>query len=112
MKKKPNLDIPGDSVASARAVAEYWYDVGRAIGDYDRFQETGHVDQPELYDIRVRCDKSDDQGFLIIVKGFSESGYVVAFHRGETVVEALVGMSRRLKNHTLKWKEDMYANDK
>lgn len=110
--KYPKEDVPGDAVASARAVTEYWYSVGRALGDIDKFQETGHVDQPELYELRLRCDQSDPQGYLIIAKGVAEAGYVIAFHRGENVVEAIVGMSRRLKNHTLKWKEDQYANDK
>lgn len=110
--KYPKEDVPGDAVASARAVTEYWYEVGRALGDVDKYQKLGHVAQPELYDLRVKCDLSDEQGFLVIAKGFTEKGYVIAFHRGETVVEAVVGMSRRLKNHTLKWKEDTYANDK
>ena len=110
--KFPEKDVPGDTIASARAVTEYWYEVGRAIGDIDKVQATGHVDQPELYDLRIRCDLSDPQGFLVIAKGVGESGYVIAFHRGESVVEGLVGMAKRLKNHTLKWKVDQYASDK
>lgn len=110
--KYPKDDVPGDAVASARAVTEYWFEVGRTIGDIDRFLDIGHVDQPELYEFRVKCDKSDPQGYLVVVKGLGEDGYVIAFHRGETVVEAMVGVARRLKNHTLKWKEDIYANDK
>lgn len=110
--KRPNDDVAGDAVASARQVAEYWYSVGQAIGGIDRFQENGHVDQPELYELRIKCDQSDPEGFMIMVKGLGEDGYVIAFHRGETVVEALVGVARRLQNHTLKWKVDQYANDK
>lgn len=110
--KYPEKDVPGDAVASARAVTEYWYEVGRALGDIDRFQTTGHVDQPELYELRLKCDTGDPEGFLVIAKALGETGYVIAFHRGETVVEALVGLSKRLKNHTLKWREDQYANDK
>lgn len=110
--KYPKEDVPGDAVASARQVTEYWYAVGQAVGDIDRFQAAGHVDQPELYEIRIKCDQSDPQGFMAIVKGFGESGYVVAFHRGETMVETVTGVASRLKNHTLKWKEDQYASGK
>lgn len=112
MSKYPMQDVPGDAVASARQVTQYWYDVGQAVGDVDRYQELASHDQPELYELRIKCDRGDDQGFLVMAKGFTEGGYVIAFHRGESVVEALVGMSKRLKNHTLKWKEDQYANDK
>lgn len=110
MSKKPDLDVPGDTVATARAVTTYWYNVGVSIGDYDRYRDTDHLDAPTLTEIRIRCDPSDEMGVLIIAKGLSEDGPVVAFHRGETIVEAVQGMARRLKNQTAKWKEDQYAS--
>lgn len=107
--KKPNRDIPGDAVASARQVSQYWFDIGVAIGDLDRYRETEHLDAPMLYEFRVKCDPDDAEGVLVIAKGITETGYVVGFHRGESIVEAVVGMSKRIKNHSLKWKEDQYA---
>lgn len=112
MGKHPPNDVPGDAVASARAVTEYWYEIGRLLGDIDRYRDTEHVEAPALTAITIKCDPQDMQGVLVIAKGFSEEGWVVAFHRDETVVSALTGMARRLKNHTAKWKKDMYANDK
>lgn len=112
MPKYPKEDVPGDTIASARAVTEYWYGVGRSVGDLDRYREIAGVDQPELLGLRVSCDASDERGVLIVVKGLGEDGYLVAFHRGESIVEALQGVANRLKNHTLKWKEDVYAKDK
>lgn len=112
MSKYPMQDVPGDAIASARAVTQYWYDVGLDIGRLDKYRvQEGH-DAPVLTELRIRCDPSDDQGVLVVVKGYTEKGYVVAFHRGETVVEALVGAARRVSNHTLKWREDEYAGNK
>ena len=110
MVKRMPQEIPGDTVGSARAVTEFWYNVGIAINDLDKVWEAPHHDQPQLTALTVRCDPADDQGVLVIAKGISEDGWVVAFHRDETIREALVGMSKRLKNHTAKWKEDKYAN--
>ena len=110
MGKRMPDDIPGDSVGSARAVTEFWYNVGIAINDLDKVREATHHDQPILTGLTIRCDPSDEQGVLVIAKGYTDDGWVVAFHRDETVREALVGMSKRLKNHTAKWKEDKYAN--
>ena len=110
MSKKPNRDIPGDAVASAHQVTVYWFEVGVAMGDIDRYRDIDHLDAPTLLEIRVKCDPADDMGVLIVVKALSDDGPVVAFHRGESVVEAIQGASRRLKNHTLKWREDGYAN--
>lgn len=109
MSKKPKLDVPGDTVASARAVTVYWYNVGVAMGDLDRYRDTDHLAAPVLTELRIRCDPADDMGVLVIAKGLTEDGQVVAFHRGETIVEAVQGMARRLKNQTAKWKEDEYA---
>ena len=109
MSKRPNLDVPGDAIASARAVTLYWYNIGVALGDVDRYRETDHLNAPQLTELRIRCDPADEMGVLVIAKGLSEDGQVVAFHRGETVVEAVAGMAKRLKNQTAKWKSDEYA---
>lgn len=112
MPKYPKEDVPGDAVATARQVTEYWYKIGQGVGDIDRYLSIGHADQPELYELRIKCDAADDQGYLVVAKGLGEDGYVVAFHRGETVVEAVTGVAARLKNHTLKWREDVYGGNK
>ncbi len=110
MGKKPDLDVPGDTIASARAVTTYWYDVGVSVGDLDRYRDTEHHNAPTLLGLSIRCDPADERGVLVIAKGLGEDGPVVAFHRGETIVEAVQGMSRRLKNQTAKWKEDEFAS--
>lgn len=110
MSKRPNLDVPGDAVASARAVTTYWYDVGVSIGDIDRYRTKDHLVAPVLLGFNVRCAPDDEQGVLVIAKGLSEDGPVVAFHRGETIVEAVQGMARRLKNETAKWRRDEFAS--
>lgn len=110
MMKKPNRDIPGDAVASARQVTEYWYNVGQELGALDRYQETEHHDAPTLTELRIKCDPADEMGVLVIIKGITDDGYVICFHRGDTIVEAVTGAVRRVKNRTAKWKADEYAN--
>ena len=111
MSKKMPTEVPGDTVASARAVTEYWYNVGLEVGRLDKYRSTDHLEAPTLIGLTIKCDPDDDQGVLVIARGYTEDTYVVAFHRDETVVDAVVGMSRRLMNHTAKWKEDKYANN-
>ena len=109
MSKKPERDVPGDSVASARAVTQYWYDIGSGLGGLDRYRANEGHDKPILYELKIKCDPSDEQGVLVMAKAYTEDGYVVGFHRGESVVEAVTGMARRIVNGTLKWREDQYA---
>lgn len=109
-KKRPD-DVPGDAVASARAVTEYWYNIGLTLGSLDKYRDSPGHDAPVLTGLTIKCDPSDDQGVLVIAKGYTDAGWVVAFHRDETLVDAITGMCRRLRNHTAKWREDQYASD-
>ncbi len=109
MAKKRPADVPGNAVASAQAVTQYWYDVGLALGALDKYRDAPGHDAPALLGLSIKCDPGDELGILVVARGMSEDGYVVAFHRDETILDAVVGMSRRLRNHTAKWKEDEYA---
>ena len=68
--------------------------------------------RPTLTAIVIKCDPSDEQGVLVIAKGFLGNDWQVAFHRADTVSEAVAGLGNRLRNGTLKWRQDEYANDK
>lgn len=86
------------------------------VGEYmfalDRLKWEATEKRPLVYEIRVKCDPDDEQGVLCIIKAYKPDGYVVAFHREETVWEVLVGVSKRLQNNSLKWREDKpYVDD-
>lgn len=110
MAKRPPEDIPGDAVASARQVTEFWYNVGILMNAIDKYRDATHHDAPQLTGLVIKCDPADEQGVLVIAKGYTEDAYVVSFHRDETVVAAVTGMAKRLQNQTAKWKEDEYAS--
>ncbi len=113
LSRKANVkapkEVPGNAMESAIAYQQHLVRIGQHVQDLDRFKWEATEKRPIIYEIRIKCDPDDEQGALAIIKGYRPDGYVVAFQREETVWEVLVGLSKRLLNSSLKWKEDEYA---
>jgi hypothetical protein len=58
----------------------------------------------------IRFPKEQHGEFLITIRSESDQGEpIVAFHGGNSLSDALAGLSERLRNGTLKWKIDQYG---
>ena len=68
--------------------------------------------RPTLTQVTVKCDPDDEQGVLIVLKGYEGTSWVVAFHRDTTLSAAISGVGNRLRNGSLKWRADEYADSK
>lgn len=74
----------------------------------------GVLDQPDvtgfhLKQIRIKCDLKGGGGWMAVVTALTPNGDQVAFHRGDDFREALEGVLSRIRNGSLKWKDDEYA---
>jgi hypothetical protein len=107
---KAPKEVPGNVVASAVAFQTHLMKIGQHVQDIDRLVWEATDKRPVVYAINLKCDPDDEQGVLAILRGYKPDGYVVSFHREDTVWECLVGVSKRLANNSLKWKEDEYAS--
>lgn len=107
---KAPKEVPGNARASAIAYQEHLMRIGQHVQDLDRLKWEATEKRPVVYEVKLKCDPDDEQGVLAIVRGYTPGGYVVAFHREETLWETIVGLSKRLGNNSLKWKEDQYAS--
>lgn len=105
-KKGAPEDIPGNARGSAVLQAEYYYKVGLSVADIERARDHQGDDRPEVVELRIKCDVADVEGVLVIIKGTHEHKEVVAFHRDDDVVNALRGVGNRLRNGSLKWREE------
>lgn len=99
-------EVSGDARESMlrfqEAQLEVAYALSKAEDVFDAVFEKG----VEVAEIRLRLPVSEGQGYLVIVKALGQDGKVVGFHDGTTLVEALVGALRRLKQGTVRWKSD------
>lgn len=100
---------PGDARASAIGFQSFLMRIGQHVQDIDRYKWEATEKRPLLTSMTLKFDPDDEQGCLAILRGYKPDGYVVAFHREDTIWECLVGLSKRIQNNSLKWKEDEYA---
>ena len=80
--------------------------LAKAIGNIDGYRRGIQEDAPTLTSFLVKCDPDDEGGVLVVAKGYEGSQWKVAFHRGDSVEEALKGLGDRLQNRSLKWRDD------
>lgn len=71
---------------------------------FEQVQRDGVI----VNDIRVKPNR-ENTGYVTIVKGTYEGQKIVAFHGGETVVDALAGTGEKLHKGAMKWREDEFA---
>lgn len=86
--------------------------LAQAIFYIDQYREEVQEERATLTSFIVKCDYDDEAGVLLVIKGYEGSTWRVSFHRGTTVTEALTGLGNRLRNGSLKWRDDDYANSK
>ena len=61
--------------------------------------------------IRVRGPLDPGDEYLIVVRADADDGTpMVGFHSGVDLASAFIGLANRLRNGTLKWHMDEYAN--
>lgn len=70
---------------------------GRATSDYD------------IHSIKFRNTFGDGSEVMAIIGAFDDAGGpVVAFHSASNFGETVVGVAKRLRNGSLKWRTDEY----
>lgn len=95
-----------DSPRPDKALKKLLEKLGWSLLHIEGYVEAIQEDRPTLVGFRVKCDPDDEQGVLVIGKGYLGSADMVCFHRDVTVSDAVSGFGNRLRNGSLKWRED------
>jgi len=99
------------SARSDKAYADWLEGIAHGVTRTEKYIGDIQEDKPTLTEVRIKCDPDDERGVLVILKGYMGSQEYVAFHREETYSAALTGVGNRLRNGSLKWREDAgYGN--
>lgn len=86
----------------ARAIARK----GETLLDLDDHMNDPREPGARYTELRLKLDSGDDADVLAILKRETGEGKEIAFHYGQSVSAALEGLAGRLKNGSLKWRED------
>jgi hypothetical protein len=102
-------EVPGNSMASAANYARAMVRLAESITDFERQADRLSEEDLLLTSMTVRLPGYDRTDYLLVLRGTTPQGPVVAFHNAPTLWETMEGVVNRLKNGSLKWKEDQYG---
>lgn len=95
-----------DAPRADRAYVKWQKGLASGLANLDNYRDAVQEDRPTLTELRVKCDPDDESGVLIIIKGYVGSEWQVAFHRGDSIATCIAETGNRLRNGSLKWRED------
>lgn len=89
-----------------RGHAKWLSGIAQGVVSVEHYVETIQEERPTLIEVRIKCDPDDEEGVLVILKGYVGNVEYVAFHRDSTFSAAITAVGNRLRNGSLKWRED------
>jgi len=102
-------DVPGNVIATAAAHERFLTQLGAGwVGVVEGARSlAGHDVYIESMTIRGSIGEGGD--LLIVIRAISDEGKVVAFHNVDDSTTMWVGLANRMRNGSIKWKEDQYG---
>ena len=101
-----------EAIASDKRYERWSKTLATSMQHIELYAESVQEDKPTLVSFSVKCDADDEKGVLIVGRGYLGNDWYVCFQGGISVTDALTGFGNRLRNGSMKWKEDAYANNK
>lgn len=108
---KRNTEVPGNTLESQRLFDREMIKIGRAVLSLQSRLEHMADEGVEVKALRLTYRNGVHGEVLCVVTAGTESGGIVAFHSADGLGEVLKGVSARMVNGSIKWKEDEYARD-
>jgi hypothetical protein len=83
--------------------------LGLKVRDYDHQIERMFEDDILVQGLSIRHPQDEGEDYLVTVRMIRAGEWFVAFHAAGSFHELLEGLVNRMRNKSLKWKEDKYA---
>lgn len=85
---------------------QYLKKVGRGVVGLGKLMELDDLDGIVFREIRVKPPVREGGDFMVIIKARTGPHVIVGFHAALDLPEAIRGAFERVKNDTMKWRED------
>jgi len=79
------------------------------FNSFEDVAEKMQDDNIMLHSVRVKLPEYGEEDYLVCIKAYEEGRAVVAFHGASSFSDVLMGVVQRMRNRSLKWKDDRYA---
>jgi len=80
--------------------------IGLVMMALDEMMDAKEFDEMNIREIRVKQNSDGSPGVLVVVKAVVEGRMLVGFSQGMTTSEAVSSAVERIKNNSMKWRED------
>jgi len=108
MAKNAEYEVPGNVIATQAAYAKFVDRAGQGwiefVGAVQNLAARGVlVDR-----VTMKGEWHNGGDMLVVLAARTEAGYMVAFHNVEDPSTMWVALANRIKNGSLKWRDDEY----
>lgn len=103
-------EVPGSAIGSQLAYQKALIRFAEKINLYEASLEHLFEDDINVTSLSIRHPLDEGEDYLITIRAIAAGEKVVAFHDGASLFEALEGLVNRLRNKSLRWKADKYAD--
>lgn len=93
-------------VRQEREFSKFAARVGLTMLALDELMDAKEFDEVNIREIRVMQNKDGSPGVLAVVKAVVEGRMLVGFSQGMNPSEAIASAVERIKNNSMKWRED------
>lgn len=100
----------GSALLRQRAYDLEFIRLGQKVRDYDHILERLFDSDIIVKGMSIRHPLDVGEGYLVVLRVVEAGTDKVGFHSAPTFAEVIEGLINRLKNRTLKFKDDEYAN--
>lgn len=107
---KRNKEVPGNTLESQRIFERELMRIGLAVLALESGLVRMEQDDVVLKAIRLAYAGGPQGDVLCIMTATTEEAGVVAFCSGSSLSAVLCTVSNQIRNGSIKWKEDQYAN--
>ena len=108
--KAARKGVPGNSLASQALVQRVLLKTGIYVHKIEEAFQLLENHGVYVKALRFSLKDGADGDWMAVLTADTDDGPMVAFNTGATFGDCLSGLSARLDNGTLKWKEDEYAS--
>jgi len=101
-------EIPGDALGSQAAYMRQLVRLAETLMEFESVSDRLWEEEVYIFGVSIRFPADDRPEYLAVVRVGGVAGKQVGFHSAPTFAEVVSGVIQRLKNRTLKFKEDEY----
>lgn len=106
---KKSKEISGNTLAAQYAFDKEMIARGVLLGRVDSYLDKYAEDDILVMGFSIRVPQDIGDEYLLTIRAIVADEAKVAFHAAATFEELIVGLSKRLQNRSLRWKDDRYG---